>query len=162
MRLVTFSLNGTNAPRIGARIGKRVLDLGAAAGVNGEAPLPKRMKRLLAAGDAALERVRRLVDAARAEPEPFDAALLRESEIRYLPPIPDADKFLCVGKNYRTHLEELSETTCSPKRRRSRPPSSSSTPASPGTTRASCGPRASSASTTSPNWCSSSASARSA
>ncbi len=107
MRLVTFSLNGTSAPRIGARIGKRVLDLGAAAGVNGEAPLPKRMKRLLAAGAPALERVRKLVEAARAAPEPFDAALLRENEIRYLPPVPDADKFLCVGKNYRTHLEEL-------------------------------------------------------
>ena len=24
-----------------------------------------------------------------------------------LPPVPDAEKFLCVGKNYRTHLEEL-------------------------------------------------------
>jgi len=33
--------------------------------------------------------------------------LLDEREIRYLPPIPDADKFLCAGKNYRTHLEEL-------------------------------------------------------
>ena len=23
------------------------------------------------------------------------------------PPVPDADKFLCVGKNYRQHLDEL-------------------------------------------------------
>ena len=107
MRLVTFSLEGTSAPRIGARIGRRVLDLGAAASVNGEPALPKRMKRLLAAGDATLDRVRKLVAEARADPRPFDAALLRESEIRYLPPIPDAEKFLCVGKNYRQHLEEL-------------------------------------------------------
>jgi 2-keto-4-pentenoate hydratase/2-oxohepta-3-ene-1,7-dioic acid hydratase in catechol pathway len=107
MRLVTFSLEGASAPRIGARFGRRVLDLGAAASVSGEAPLPKRMKRLLAAGDAALERVRRLVAEARADPGPFDAALLRESEVCYLPPIPDADKFLCVGKNYRQHLDEL-------------------------------------------------------
>ncbi|MEA3195426.1 MAG: hypothetical protein QOD26_3759 [Betaproteobacteria bacterium] len=28
-------------------------------------------------------------------------------DITYLPPIPDAEKFLCVGKNYRTHLAEL-------------------------------------------------------
>jgi 5-carboxymethyl-2-hydroxymuconate isomerase/acylpyruvate hydrolase len=27
-----------------------------------------------------------------------------------LPPITDADKFLCVGKNYRAHLEELKRT----------------------------------------------------
>jgi len=28
-------------------------------------------------------------------------------DITYHPPIPDAEKFLCVGKNYRSHLEEL-------------------------------------------------------
>ena len=31
-------------------------------------------------------------------------------EINFLPPIPDSDKFLCVGKNYRAHLEELKRT----------------------------------------------------
>jgi 5-carboxymethyl-2-hydroxymuconate isomerase/acylpyruvate hydrolase len=36
--------------------------------------------------------------------------LLSADKITYLPPIPDADKFLCVGKNYRTHLEELKRT----------------------------------------------------
>ena len=36
--------------------------------------------------------------------------MLDEREIRFLPPIPDADKFLCVGKNYRSHLEELKRT----------------------------------------------------
>jgi 2-keto-4-pentenoate hydratase/2-oxohepta-3-ene-1,7-dioic acid hydratase in catechol pathway len=107
MRLVTFSLDGVNAPRIGARLGHRVLDLGAATALTGEPPLPKRMKRLLAAGDAALDRVRKLVAQARQAPGPFDAALLAEREIRFLPPVPDADKFLCVGKNYRQHLEEL-------------------------------------------------------
>jgi 2-keto-4-pentenoate hydratase/2-oxohepta-3-ene-1,7-dioic acid hydratase in catechol pathway len=51
--------------------------------------------------------VRVLVAAAQAEPMRFAAALLDEGAINYLPPIPDADKFLCVGKNYRQHLEEL-------------------------------------------------------
>lgn len=32
------------------------------------------------------------------------------ADVAFLPPIPDADKFLCVGKNYRTHLEELRRT----------------------------------------------------
>src|SRR6266705_1521586 len=48
-----------------------------------------------------------LAAAAQADPAGFAAALLDEREIRFLPPIPDADKFLCAGKNYRTHLEEL-------------------------------------------------------
>jgi len=36
--------------------------------------------------------------------------LLDAKNITYLPPITDAEKFLCVGKNYRTHLEELKRT----------------------------------------------------
>jgi 2-keto-4-pentenoate hydratase/2-oxohepta-3-ene-1,7-dioic acid hydratase in catechol pathway len=106
MRLITFSPRGTNFPRIGARVDKRILDL-AAAPRAGAPELPARMKDLLAAGPAAMERVRKLIEAARAEPARFKAALLDERDIRYLPPIPDADKFLCVGKNYRQHLEEL-------------------------------------------------------
>jgi len=31
-------------------------------------------------------------------------------DVLFLPPVPDAGKFLCVGKNYRTHLEELKRT----------------------------------------------------
>jgi 5-carboxymethyl-2-hydroxymuconate isomerase/acylpyruvate hydrolase len=107
MRLVTFFLEGANAPRIGARLGHRLLDLVAAANLAGEPPLPKRMKKLLAAGGAALDRVRELVAKARAEPKSFDAALIADREVRFLPPVPDADKFLCVGKNYRQHLDEL-------------------------------------------------------
>jgi 5-carboxymethyl-2-hydroxymuconate isomerase/acylpyruvate hydrolase len=33
--------------------------------------------------------------------------MFEERAIRFLPPVPDPDKFLCVGKNYRAHLEEL-------------------------------------------------------
>jgi len=107
MRLVTFFLEGANAPRIGARLGHRLLDLVAAANLAGEPPIPKRMKKLLAAGGAALAQVRELVAKARAEPKSFDAALIADREVRFLPPVPDADKFLCVGKNYRQHLDEL-------------------------------------------------------
>jgi 2-keto-4-pentenoate hydratase/2-oxohepta-3-ene-1,7-dioic acid hydratase in catechol pathway len=106
MRLITFSSRGTNITRIGVRVEKRILDLNAALRA-GEPGLPSRMKDLLAAGPAALERVRKLVEAVHAEPARFKAALLDEHDIRYLPPVPDADKFLCVGKNYRQHMEEL-------------------------------------------------------
>ena len=85
MRLLTFCRNDNPAPHVGVRQGTQVIDLG-----------PGRMKDLLAGGPAALER------ACKATGPTFD-----ERAIRYLPPIPDADKFLCVGKNYRQHLEEL-------------------------------------------------------
>ena len=107
MRLLTFRIRGVDAPRIGARVSRRVLDLTAAAGVAGEAPPPTRMRDLLAAGKSAMKQVRKLYEQARADRDGFAAALLDEREIRFLPPVPDADKFLCVGKNYRTHLEEL-------------------------------------------------------
>ena len=107
MRLLTFRIRGVDAPRIGARVSRQVLDLAAAAGVAGEAPPPTRMRELLAAGKSAMKQVRKLYEQARADRDGFAAALLDEREIRFLPPVPDADKFLCVGKNYRTHLEEL-------------------------------------------------------
>jgi 5-carboxymethyl-2-hydroxymuconate isomerase/acylpyruvate hydrolase len=96
-----------DAPRIGARVSRQVLDFAAAAGVAGETALPSRMRDLLAAGKPAMKQVRRLLEQANADRAGFGAALLEEREIRYLPPVPDPDKFLCVGKNYRTHLEEL-------------------------------------------------------
>jgi 5-carboxymethyl-2-hydroxymuconate isomerase/acylpyruvate hydrolase len=107
MRLLTFRIRGVDAPRIGVRVERRVLDLAAAAGVAGEEPPPSRMRDLLAAGRSAMKQVRKLRELAQADRDGFGAALLDEREIRFLPPIPDADKFLCVGKNYRTHLEEL-------------------------------------------------------
>ena len=92
MRLLTFRLKSNPVPRIGVRKANRILDL------TGHA-FPPTMRGLLAGGPAVLEHVRAL-DFARHD-------TLDESQVIYLPPVPDADKFLCVGKNYRTHLEEL-------------------------------------------------------
>lgn len=104
MRLITYCIPGQPAPRVGARIDDKILDLQAAAAAAG-VELPRTMRSLLAAGGPALEKVRVLVAKAKAGGTPAD--LLDEGGIRYLPPVPDADKFLCVGKNYRAHLEEL-------------------------------------------------------
>ena len=109
MRLISFTKQGSKEARIGVRLERQVLDLAKAVPA-GEAPLPASMKALLAAGPAALARVRALAAAARAEPKRFQAAMLAVDDISYLPVIPDANKFLCVGKNYRTHLEELKRT----------------------------------------------------
>ena len=104
MRLATFALKSDPArARIGALAGAGMLELCAA-----DASLPASMRGLLALGAPGLERVRRLLDAAAAGKHA--AALHALPALRYLPPVPDADKFLCVGKNYRSHLEELKRT----------------------------------------------------
>ncbi len=88
MRLITFSTQQNPAPRTGLRQGSKVFDLSSAG-------FPARMKDLL----RELDRVRTF--------EGSKYSALDEREITYHPPVPDAEKFLCVGKNYRTHLEEL-------------------------------------------------------
>lgn len=106
MRLLTYAPSPGATPRVGARLGDRVLDLPAAAKTAGRF-VPATMKALLQAGDMGLGAARELVAAAHADAKRFATALCDERTIRYYPPVPDLDKFLCVGKNYRAHLEEL-------------------------------------------------------
>jgi acylpyruvate hydrolase len=98
MRLVSFTAGGIE--RIGARNGTRVLDLSAHG-------IPARLKDLLAGGEVAMQSVRNLVADWQAQPQRFAQSVLEVPQIGFLPTIPDAEKFLCVGKNYRQHLEEL-------------------------------------------------------
>jgi 2-keto-4-pentenoate hydratase/2-oxohepta-3-ene-1,7-dioic acid hydratase in catechol pathway len=93
-------------PRIGVRVGAGILDIEAASRIAGES-FPPTMKLLLREGATALARLGNLADRARADAPRFAAAMVDAGTIRYLPPVPDLDKFLCVGKNYRAHLEEL-------------------------------------------------------
>jgi len=106
MRLVTYSVGPGGPARAGVRVGHRILDIEAGSRVKGE-PLPASLKALLAAGRGALSRVQALAKAAATEARSFSQAMHEERAIRLLPPVPDADKFLCVGKNYRQHLDEL-------------------------------------------------------
>jgi len=106
MRLVTYTAGPQGAPKCAVRVGHRILDIEGASRVQGE-PLPSSMKALLQAGRGALSRVQALAKAAQTDAGRFATAMLEERAIRFLPPVPDPDKFLCVGKNYRAHLEEL-------------------------------------------------------
>lgn len=106
MRLITYATAAAPAPRVGVRVGHRVLDIEAASRVDGE-PLPNSMKGLLREGRGALSRVQALARKAQSDAGRFAAAFSEERAIRFLPPVPDPDKFLCVGKNYRSHLDEL-------------------------------------------------------
>jgi len=100
----------------GARVGlglsaARVVDLSAAVRELGSQGVLNAVchsvKAFLQAGPAALEEARALL--ARVERE-APSAILAEAEVTFLPPVPDTGKFLCVGKNYRDHLEELKRT----------------------------------------------------
>ena len=98
-------------PTLGVRFGQRVLEVPAAARIAEVAAIPGSLKGLLAAGANAMTRLRELVAAAQEHDSGrFDGAWRDEEQLAYLPPIGDADKFLCVGKNYRQHLEELQRT----------------------------------------------------
>lgn len=113
MRLATFALSSSDTtPRVGALVQDRLLDLGAAAAAldPGAAPFPATMRALLEAGDAGLQRARQLSDAASRNEAVMARAAHALPSVRFLPVIGDANKFLCVGKNYRTHLEELKRT----------------------------------------------------
>ena len=93
MRLATFSLRSSPERQlVGVLRGDRLLEV--------DAPS---MKTLLARGREALNALASSIDA-------LPGAGHALSDVHFLPPVPDANKFLCVGKNYRTHLEELKRT----------------------------------------------------
>lgn len=112
MRLLTFAPRAQpEVARIGAVLEDKILDLAAAQDLLDQPALPRTMKELLALGAPGLARISELLDQVQSRRGHLPGnLLLDESQIRFLPPIPDAEKFLCVGKNYRTHLEELKRT----------------------------------------------------
>lgn len=90
MRLLTFNKNGI--PTIGLRNGEEIIDLSIAA-----PQLPKDMPGVL----AVLDGVKPLL-AAKLPSE----AIIPLSQINYLPPVPNPQKILCTGLNYRDHAAE--------------------------------------------------------
>jgi 2-keto-4-pentenoate hydratase/2-oxohepta-3-ene-1,7-dioic acid hydratase in catechol pathway len=91
MRLVTY--RGERGPRAGLLDGDRVTDAWDALGGDTSS-----VRELLASG-----RLEELEDAARG------ADGLPLAEVALLPPVPDPDKILCIGLNYRTHAEETKQ-----------------------------------------------------
>ncbi|MBJ7298588.1 MAG: fumarylacetoacetate hydrolase family protein [Dolichospermum sp.] len=110
MRLLTFAHQKNKTPLIGVRTGNQILDIHEATKITGEAGMPIEMKALFAAGAECMASLKELNQKALSDPIKFKAAWISKESITYLPPILNADKFLCVGKNYRKHLEELQRT----------------------------------------------------
>ena len=110
MRLITFTRAGSSYPEIGARIpkpaGDQILPFADVAKKLGMLDFPADMKTFLRAGNDVMERAKSWVTAS----DEYLALCISPKTITYLQPITDAEKFLCVGKNYRKHLEELKRT----------------------------------------------------
>ncbi|MBU3567147.1 fumarylacetoacetate hydrolase family protein [Polynucleobacter alcilacus] len=110
MRLITFTRAGSNTPEIGARLpnpsGDHILPFADVAKQLGLLDFPTDMRAFLGAGVSAMEQAKAWVQAAKE----YSQLQLDSQGIHFLPPVMNAEKFLCVGKNYRTHLEELKRT----------------------------------------------------
>jgi 2-keto-4-pentenoate hydratase/2-oxohepta-3-ene-1,7-dioic acid hydratase in catechol pathway len=105
MKLATFTSRSDPTPRLGVVLSGRVFDATKASGV-------RSLKSLLGSTHG-LPHLERLVGWASAGERSRDeqaALFVPEEDAAFLPPIPDPGKFLCVGKNYRAHLEELVRT----------------------------------------------------
>lgn len=113
MRLVTFTTGERDL--LGAVDGSDVLDLGALGRHEGSGSLPDSMLGLIQAGPAAWSRVGDLVDRARTRGHPSDSARPL-SQVRLLAPIPrPAKNVVCLGLNYKAHLEETAALPDLPK-----------------------------------------------
>ena len=91
MKLATFTQGGST--RIGVVVGDEITDLVAAA-----PDLPREMKALLAAGDAALDAAHIAADAG--------ASRLALTDVKLEAPVPRPGKFIGIGLNYKDHIEE--------------------------------------------------------
>ena len=107
MKLLTFSQSGSDAPpKLGAWQRGDIIDLAASQDRFGDgSPFPHSLKALIEQADW-LARTKRLVDAA-ADSRQGDGIRFARDAVRLLPPIPDPGKFFCVGKNNKSHLDEL-------------------------------------------------------
>jgi 2-keto-4-pentenoate hydratase/2-oxohepta-3-ene-1,7-dioic acid hydratase in catechol pathway len=109
MKLLTFIPDGASAkPRVGAWLDGDIVDLGSAlrSVEHDSSPFPDSLRALLAAGPDGLALAARAIDAA-ARTKAGDGIRWPRDAVRLLPPIPDARLFFCVGKNNKSHLEEL-------------------------------------------------------
>ncbi|MGC3986406.1 MAG: fumarylacetoacetate hydrolase family protein [Pseudorhodoferax sp.] len=91
MKLVTYSVRGTTS--IGIVVDNRVIDLPAS-----DPSLPRTMRAFLQAGPRALERAR-AIDVQNAPGWPL-------ADVRLEAPVPDPEKFLAIGMNYKKHKQE--------------------------------------------------------
>jgi len=108
VKLLTFARTESAAePKVGAWLDGDIVDLEAALHrAHPDEKLPPSLRSLIAAGPSAIAAAKRAFDGA-ASGRAGDGIRLRRHDARVLPPIPDARLFFCVGKNNKSHLDEL-------------------------------------------------------
>lgn len=107
MKLATFLAAGRT--RLGALHGEWLVDLNAAAALapDGPAEVAPSLKALLALGEDGLAAAQRALDAAaEADPVALAGVAFDPAAVTFLAPVPDPQKILCIGQNYRDHCEE--------------------------------------------------------
>jgi len=107
VKFVTFAWQRPGAtPRLGALKDGDIVDLAAAHDRFGDGTaFPDSLKALISREDG-LALARRALEAA-GQASRHDGLHFRRDAVRLLAPIPDPGKFFCVGKNNKSHLEEL-------------------------------------------------------
>jgi 2-keto-4-pentenoate hydratase/2-oxohepta-3-ene-1,7-dioic acid hydratase in catechol pathway len=113
MQLGTISTNDNPQARLALRVGMdHVLDVQALSGTAGiDSPISTSLQLHIKNQENEREAVARLAAWANdLSQEEAANVLLHEKDVRFHPPIPDPVKFLCVGKNYAAHLDELART----------------------------------------------------
>ena len=107
MKLLTFiDKNRDQASRIGAWVDGDIVDLTTAGSGNARGEFPPSLRALIAAGSEGLAAAKRSIEAA-SRSKPGDRIRMKPEDVRLLPPILDPNVFFCVGKNNKSHLEEL-------------------------------------------------------
>jgi acylpyruvate hydrolase len=107
VKLVTYASNGTLRP--GLELGRELIDVDRAATAAG---WDEQARSALGSGRAVvalgLARLRELEDAVTAKAQQLrtDGVLRPLDGIRLGPPVPDPEKIICLGLNYRDHAEE--------------------------------------------------------
>jgi len=124
VRLLSFERGG--AVRIGTRLDEKIVDLYMASvsyfadlgEVNPDAKacehLPPCMKEFLQRGDQGLQLARTVLDFLKGQLKTSgtvigpsgERIIYHESEVKLKPPVPDPNKIICLGLNYRDHARE--------------------------------------------------------
>ncbi len=113
MQFGTISTNDNPHPRLALRIGQnQILDVEAVSDTaDVSIPISNSLRGHIENRDIEHDAVTRLaVWAQELSPEEANRVFLDESNVRFHPPVPDPVKFICVGKNYAAHLDELART----------------------------------------------------
>lgn len=113
MQIGTISTDSDPRPRLALRIAAdRVLDVPRAAETSGiSVEVSPTLRLHIARQDDERNGLQRLAEwASGLSAGEGGEAVLDVAEVRFHPPVPDPVKFICVGKNYAAHLDELTRT----------------------------------------------------